>query len=137
MRRQAMTAALAAAIAVALGCGTTAGAAPRPAGHGTPALDARDDAWTVRAGRTLAVGGHGVLGNDSGRPVTLVSHTGPAHGSLALDQDGSFRYTPAPGFTGTDTFTYSVSDAVRLYRTDLPPLATVGGVDITGGGYGS
>ncbi|QWF78409.1 esterase-like activity of phytase family protein [Amycolatopsis sp. CA-230715] len=28
-------------------------------------------------------------------------------------------------------------DAVQVFRTDLPPLATVGGVPITGGGYGS
>ena len=39
-----------------------------------------------------------------------------------MNQDGSFRYTPAAGFTGTDSFTYTVSDAVRLYDTHLPPL---------------
>lgn len=36
-----------------------------------------------------------------------------------------------------DTFTYTVSDAVHLYRTQLPPIATIGGVKITGGVYGS
>lgn len=139
MRRQAMTGVLVAAIAVSLASGTTAGAqsSGHGGGRGHDTLTARDDAYTAGAGRTLTVGGHGVLGNDSGRPVTLVSHTDPAHGSLTLNQDGSFGYRPAAGFTGTDTFTYSVSDAVRLYRTHLPPLATVGGVDITSGAYGS
>ena len=55
-----------------------------------------------------------MLGNDSGRPLTLVAHSDPAHGSLMLNPDGSFRYAPAAGFRGTDTFTYTVSDAVRL-----------------------
>ncbi|MFI9385961.1 esterase-like activity of phytase family protein [Kutzneria sp. NPDC052558] len=78
-----------------------------------------------------------------GQPVTvtarqtIVSHTAPAHGTVARDQDGTLRYTPAPGFTGTDSFTYTETDAVRLYDTKLPPLGVVGGVPITAGAYGS
>ncbi|HVX47237.1 MAG TPA: esterase-like activity of phytase family protein [Mycobacteriales bacterium] len=68
---------------------------------------------------------------------TLISHTAPAHGTVKLDPSGRFHYTPAAGFTGTDSFRYTTSDAVRLYSTDLPPLATIGGVKITGGAYGS
>jgi hypothetical protein len=132
-----MTGVLVMATAVALASGTAAGAQPFGNDGHHKVLQARDDAYTARAGRTLSVPGHGVLGNDSGRPVTLVSHTGPGHGSLTLNQDGSFGYTPAAGFTGTDTFTYTVSDAVRLYRTHLPAMATIGGVDITSGAYGS
>ncbi|MCO5971132.1 esterase-like activity of phytase family protein [Actinoallomurus soli] len=131
MNRRAVAVTAAGTLALSLsGAGiATAGTAP--------ALRARDDAYRVRAGRTLTVHGHGVLQNDRGRPVTLVSHTSPAHGSLSLNPDGSFRYTPAAGFTGTDTFRYTVSDAVRLYATHLPPLATIGGVKVTGGAYGS
>lgn len=33
-------------------------------------------------------------------------HTPPAHGSLAVNADGSFTYTPDPGFEGTDSFSY-------------------------------
>jgi hypothetical protein len=100
------------------------------------ALKARKDQYRVYGVTT--VGAHrGVLGNDSGRPLTLVGHTDPAHGTLTLGLDGSFRYAPAAGFHGTDTFTYTVSDAVRLYSTHLAPLATIGGVTIGGGGYGS
>jgi len=99
-------------------------------------LGARADRYDAHAGHPLTVHS-GLLANDSGDPVTLVSHTAPAHGTLSLDQDGSFSYTPADGFTGTDTFDYTVTDAVRLYQTHLPPLATIGGVPITGGAYGS
>jgi hypothetical protein len=99
------------------------------------ALHARDDAYRVRAGQTLTV--PDVLANDRGCPGAVVTHTSPAHGSLHLAADGSFGYTPEAGFTGTDTFTYTATDAVRLYSTHLPPLATIGGVPITGGAYGS
>jgi hypothetical protein len=120
----------AAAVLAALGAGT-AGATPA---HGHT-LSAHDDTYKARAGRALD--GSGLFRNDSGDRITLTTHTSPAHGSLSLNPDGSFRYTPATGFTGTDSFTYTVTDAVARYRTHLPPLATVGGVPITGGAYGS
>ncbi|MDX6350439.1 MAG: hypothetical protein QOF84_5229 [Streptomyces sp.] len=119
--------------------GSSASAAAADAAHhdSGPALSARGDAYSTHAGTSLAVRGSGVLANDSGRPVTLISHTGTAHGSLTLNQDGSFSYEPQAGFTGTDTFSYTVSDAVRLYQTRLSPLATIGGVPVTAGAYGS
>ncbi|GAB5389127.1 MAG: hypothetical protein Alpg2KO_20950 [Alphaproteobacteria bacterium] len=54
-----------------------------------------------------------VLGNDTDADeddlsVTLV--TGPDHGILTLNADGSFGYTPVTDYSGTDTFTYRVSD---------------------------
>ena len=61
--------------------------------------------------------GSGVLANDtspSGRPLTAAQVAGPAHGSLALNPDGSFTYTPANGFTGTDSFTYVASDGTSV-----------------------
>jgi Esterase-like activity of phytase/Bacterial Ig domain len=104
-------------------------------GH-SAVLAAHDDAYLLQEGRTLSAH-DSILDNDSGRPVTLVSHTQPAHGALTLSQDGTFQYVPAAGFSGVDTFSYTVSDAVQLYQTHLPPLATIGGVNITAGGYGS
>lgn len=112
-------------------------AAPASAHPG--GLTARDDHYRVRAGQVLQVRGEGVLGNDrvACDLGSVVRHTAPAHGTLSLNADGTFRYTPAPGFTGRDSFTYTVSDAVELYPTDLPPLATIGGVQVKGGAYGS
>jgi hypothetical protein len=126
---------VAALAGVAVIAGTTAAAAhPASSDH---AAQARPDSYRTRAGQPLTVGGAGVLANDRGDLTTVVDHTSTAHGALDLQPDGSFTYTPDPGFTGTDTFQYSTSDAVHLYRTNLPPLATIGGVKITGGGYGS
>lgn len=34
----------------------------------------------------------------------------PANGSVTLNPDGSFTYTPGSGFIGTDTFIYSICD---------------------------
>ncbi|TGE21059.1 Ig-like domain-containing protein [Hymenobacter metallicola] len=35
--------------------------------------------------------------------------TGPAHGSLTLNPDGSYSYTPAAGYLGPDSFTYRIN----------------------------
>ena len=40
----------------------------------------------------------------------------PANGSVVLGPDGSFSYTPAPDFNGTDSFEYSVSGQDGLER---------------------
>src|SRR6185312_15691234 len=52
---------------------------------------------------------------------TAVLAAGPAHGTLALNADGSFTYTPAANYYGTDSFTYKASDGPFLSN-----LATVG-----------
>lgn len=55
----------------------------------------------------------GVLGNDTdadGDALTPVLVTGPAHGTLTLNADGSFTYTPTTGYHGPDSFTYAASD---------------------------
>ena len=55
----------------------------------------------------------GVLGNDADPDrdrlnVASFSYTGP--GTLVLNANGTFTYTPPTGFLGKDSFTYSVSD---------------------------
>ncbi|ADP78915.1 esterase-like activity of phytase family protein [Pseudofrankia inefficax] len=125
----------AAAGAIAL---TLLGAGTAQAGGRGPALSARGDSYGVQSGGTLTVhGGAGVLRNDSGSPLTIVANTRPANGTVSLRRDGTFDYKPNAGFTGTDTFTYTISDAVQEWDTTLKPLATIGGVTITGGAYGS
>jgi VCBS repeat-containing protein len=56
----------------------------------------------------------GVLGNDTdadgGGTLQAVVASGPAHGTLALNADGSFVYTPALNFHGSDSFTYVATD---------------------------
>jgi hypothetical protein len=104
---------------------------------GQPAVAVADSYRTGTTGTLAVSANHGILANDRNGPVQLISHTDPSHGSLTLQPDGSLRYVPAAGFTGTDSFTYTVSNAVSLYSTHLPSLGTFGGVSLSGGGFGS
>jgi hypothetical protein len=113
-------------------------ASPRTAAGPGQALAAADDSYATSNVGTLAVGARrGVLANDTGGPLQIVSHTDPGRGSLTFHPDGSFEYVPQAGFTGDDTFSYTVTNAVRLYRDNLPPLGTFGGVSLNAGGFGS
>jgi hypothetical protein len=54
-----------------------------------------------------------VLANDTdpdGDPLTVSGVTQPAHGSAAVNGDGTVTYTPEAGYTGDDSFTYTASD---------------------------
>ncbi|HVQ52426.1 MAG TPA: esterase-like activity of phytase family protein [Mycobacterium sp.] len=46
-------------------------------------------------------------------------------------------YTPNKGYTGTDQFQVTTTDAVKLYAVDTPPITTVGGVEIQSSANGS
>jgi VCBS repeat-containing protein len=63
---------------------------------------------------TLTVGAAtGLLqgANDrDGDSLTAVVVTGPSHGSLTLQADGSFMYTPAANYFGADAFTFAAYD---------------------------
>lgn len=81
----------------------------------TPVNDpprARDDAAVIAKDTATDLY---VLANDTDvdsrlDPATLRVETQPASGTVAIRADGSVRYTPDTGFTGTDTFRYTVAD---------------------------
>jgi len=85
------------------------------------------DSYTL-TGPELAVAAPGVLGNDThaeGRALTAVMGSAPGHGTVSLSANGGFRYTPANGFSGTDTFTYFASDG-RVQSSPATVTITVG-----------
>src|SRR5206468_1110337 len=45
-----------------------------------------------------------------GDPLTAVLVSGPSHGTLGLNSDGSFSYTPAANYNGSDSFVYEIND---------------------------
>ncbi|MCL2656886.1 MAG: Ig-like domain-containing protein [Betaproteobacteria bacterium] len=47
---------------------------------------------------------------DDGQSITYAKDTDPAHGTVVVHADGSYTYTPEDGYSGADSFTYSVSD---------------------------
>uniref|UniRef100_UPI0012FCD52E Ig-like domain-containing protein n=1 Tax=Azohydromonas aeria TaxID=2590212 RepID=UPI0012FCD52E len=82
----------------------------------TPVNDApvaRPDTLTVAedSGATVVdVLGNDDAGPDSGETLTVTAVTQPAHGGTVTLVNGVVRFTPAPDFFGTTSFTYTVSD---------------------------
>jgi VCBS repeat-containing protein len=79
------------------------------------APDATHDDYTTDEDTPLTVAAAGVLSNDSDVEHDVLSAVlvnSPAHGSLTLNGDGSFTYTPAANFAGTDGFTYKAHDGL-------------------------
>ena len=74
---------------------------------------AANDSYTTAEDIQLTVSAAGVLGNDTdgeGSALTTTLVTGPSNGSLTLNPDGSFKYTPEANFNGSDSFTYKAND---------------------------
>jgi hypothetical protein len=46
---------------------------------------------------------------DPSATLSVVGNTTPAHGSVSMNPDGTFTYTPAASFSGTDTFQYTIA----------------------------
>ncbi len=74
---------------------------------------ANDDEALVRAGQSVS---GNVLANDfspSGEGLVLntTPESSPAHGTLVLNANGQFTYTPFAGYLGEDSFVYTVCEA--------------------------
>lgn len=105
-----------------------------------PPIAADDSYNAVEATELTVPAGSGVLSNDSDPALTAQLVSGPSHGALTLNPDGSFTYTPAANFSGTDFFSYrasagaatsdpaTVAIAVALVDGE-PPVVEVGEVD--------
>jgi hypothetical protein len=137
-KRATLIAAGAIAACVALAGTATAAADPFGWWAATPHhFAANNDTVALGSGGTA----HGnLLSNDAG--ATAVVRTSaldnPAAGSLDVKPDGSFTFAPArPDAHGTVHFTYTATDALKVYQTKLPALDTFGTVKISGGSYGS
>ncbi|WP_316829641.1 Calx-beta domain-containing protein [Pedobacter aquatilis] len=54
-------------------------------------------------------------GNSSFNTLTVEIITQPKNGTVRVNADGTVTFTPIPGFTGQDSFTYRVRDAYGYY----------------------
>ncbi|QUD89319.1 tandem-95 repeat protein [Phenylobacterium montanum] len=103
---------------------------PPPTTHSDTYAIAGDKANAVAAAQ-------GVLANDIDNDgltmtATLATNGGPSHGTLTLNADGSFTYTPTLGFVGTDSFTYLAQDSLGV-STPTTVTLNVAAQHITGG----
>ena len=80
--------------------------------------------------------GEGVLSNDSDPDNSSPSLTAhliqtTANGTLSLNSNGSFTYTPDSGFTGIDSFTYKAKDSSGAYSNVAEAQINVGAGNYT------
>lgn len=108
---------------------------------------ATDDVATTNDGTPVTID---VLANDRDadgtlNPATVTVQNEPGEGSVAVNADGTVTYTPDSGFSGTDTFTYTVADdageasdaatvTVTVNAAAKPPSPPSGGGGGGGGG---
>jgi hypothetical protein len=85
---------------------------PQEAGGGDLLPTARNDSFTTA--EDTPVGGN-VMGNDElgdePTAATPFSTSTPEGSTATLESDGVFTYVPASGFTGTDSFDYTITDS--------------------------
>jgi VCBS repeat-containing protein len=106
-----------------------------------PPVAADDAAYSTDENAELNQAAPGVLGNDTdidGNPLTAVLVSNVSHGTLVLNANGSFTYTPAAGFTGSDSFTCKANDGttdsnvvtvtITVNEPNEAPVAPTGGV---------
>lgn len=75
---------------------------------------AADVSYDVDEDGTLSVLAAGILANDTdaeGHALKASLLNDVSNGSLVLNEDGSFSYTPDANFNGSDSFTYMASDS--------------------------
>jgi VCBS repeat-containing protein len=105
----------------------------------TPVNDApvaANDSYSTAEDTPLTVSAPGVLANDTdvdGDALSAVLVNGPAHGTLTLNANGSFTYSPASNYNGADSFTYKANDGsadsnvatvnITVTAVNDPPIA--------------
>lgn len=76
-------------------------------------VTAGNDTATTDMNTELSVqANNGLLQNDSPESVTVTSYTQPTNGTVTVNEDGSYTYKPNTDFSGTDSFTYTITDSV-------------------------
>ncbi|WP_203329005.1 cadherin domain-containing protein, partial [Candidatus Laterigemmans baculatus] len=74
---------------------------------------AASDSYTTRSNESIVLDTSRVVANDvdiDGDALFPVITTGPRNGSITVDSQGRWVYTPAPGFFGVDVIEYQASD---------------------------
>ncbi|MBC9798457.1 Ig-like domain-containing protein, partial [Sinomicrobium weinanense] len=93
---------------------------------------------------TIPILDNDIAGTSDLDPATVTIVTSPANGTVIVNADGTVEYTPADGYLGDDTFTYTVEDinglvsneatvSVNVIRTLTPPDVVPMDVTITEG----
>ncbi len=86
-----------------------------------------DDFFSTDFETLLNIAPASVLDNDSdmdGDGMSVDSITQPANGTVSMNGDGSFSYTPDTDFVGNDTFTYTLTDGALTSQATVTITVT-------------
>jgi FG-GAP repeat/Cadherin-like domain/Putative Ig domain len=89
----------------------------------TPSVTVVPQQFTTNQYTALSISQSQLLAGDSGSAALTASNpTQPTNATLVDNQNGTFTFTPNPGFTGSTTFQYSVG----IPQDELPASANFG-----------
>gem|GEM_PF-3985362 len=71
-------------------------------------ISVANDSFTINEDTVLS--GSSLAGNDTPPGLAYTATSLPTHGSLVLQLDGSFTYTPTANYCGSDSFGYQATD---------------------------
>ncbi len=107
-----------------------------PSLHSTaaPPISAADIFSTAEDTALSVPAATGVLANDNANgnaQIEAVLATPPAHGSVVLNADGSFTFTPALNYNGPDSFAYKARVVVQPIPFDINPALSNSTISVT------
>ncbi|GFE60844.1 LamG-like jellyroll fold domain-containing protein, partial [Geobacter sp. AOG2] len=100
---------------------------------------ATNDVYSTVMNNAINQAAPGVLNNDTfsqGTSVSVQFAGGPTHGSLTLNANGSFIYTPDWNYVGSDSFTYTIDNGtttsnVATANITITSSAELGSVSVS------
>jgi VCBS repeat-containing protein len=99
----------------------SAAAPPTAVGHSYTAVGNTPLAvGTTPAGPAASVSGSVLSGDTDQDPTATLSvtgHSAPGHGTVTMNPSGTFTYTPDAGYSGADSFTYTVAGSTAPAQT--------------------
>lgn len=105
---------------------------------------AGDDTLQATHDTALVFAAADLLGNDTDAnndALSISAMTQPGHGVLSNNGNGTYTYTPTPGYSGPDSFTYTVTDGALSDIANVtvtvagspPPASALASDDFAGG----
>ena len=97
----------------------------------TPVNDAPvagNDSYSTNEDTRLVIAAPGVLANDTdidSPSLKAIKVANPSHGTVTLNANGSFTYTPNANYHGPDSFTYRANDGVANSNTATVTITVI------------
>lgn len=94
-----------------------------------------DDTIFISTQKNRPRSGNILSGFPAGVTIDLTTLVNPTNGTLDLQADGTYTYTPNPDFTGDDEFRFRTTDGVTLFDETTVDIRVFGAVDAQSDNY--